>query len=140
MSKRELVMIRRAHSLVPYGNAELEAFEEQMTTTKPVMVTIHRARNPLQHAKLWAIAAKVADHSEDFHDAEDAIEWAKVHITNMRSYRQLLDGSVIVSTKSISFASMDQTAFERFYDRCLFLWAKKIGCDPETLLRETEAA
>ena len=123
MSKLELVMIRSKLSLVPYGNGELEAFEEKVTTTKPVMVTIHRARNPLQHAKLWLIASKVADHSDDFHDAEDAIEWAKIHIPNMRAYRQLLDGSVVVSTKSISYASMDQTAFERFYDRCLWLWS-----------------
>ncbi len=116
-----------------------DAFE-QIRTTKPVLVTVHQARNPDHHNKLWAIATRVADFCADFDDAEDAVDWAKIHIPNMRRYRQRLDGSVVVSTKSISYASMDQIAFNRFYDRCLYLWSQKIGCDPETLIDQVEAA
>lgn len=139
MSKREICMIRKGGSLVPYGDVAWDAFDD-VRTSKPVMVTVHQARNPDHHNKLWAIATKVADFDKDFLDAEDAIEWAKLHIPNMRRFRQRLDGTWIACTKSISFASMDQLAFGRFYDRCLYLWAEKIGTDPETLLEQAKDA
>ena len=139
MSKREILMVRKGFSLVPYGDVANEAFD-QIRGSKPVLVTVHQARNPDHHNKLWAVATKVADFCDDFEDAEDAIEWAKIHIPNMRRYRQRLDGSVVVSTKSISYASMDQIAFNRFYDRAVYLWAEKIGCDPETLLDQVGEA
>jgi hypothetical protein len=109
-------------------------------TTKPVIVTVHQARNPEHHNKIWAIAAKVADHDDDFLDADDAMDWVKMHIPNMRSIVVMNDGRTVVRTKSISFASMDQIRFNRFYDRALYLWAEKIGTDPETLLEQAEAA
>lgn len=137
--KTELLMQRDGFCLRPYGRVAEDAFDA-IRTSKPIVVTVHQARNPLQHDKLWAIAAKVADHDEDFTDAEDAVEWAKMHIPSMRKIRVLRDGTSLVQTKSISFASMDQIAFGRFYDRALYLWAEKIGCDPETLLEQAEAA
>jgi len=126
-------MMRDGGCLKPYGDAELEVFN-RIGSLKPVLVTIHQPRNPKQHAKLWALAAKVADHDDDFLDAEDAVEWAKMHIPNMRREIVLMGGRVGIRTKSISFAAMSQIAFGRFYDRATYLWSQKIGCDPETLL------
>jgi hypothetical protein len=53
-----------------------------------------------------------------------------------KEYR-LRDGRLAIKTRSISWAEMDQIKFGRFYDRVLWLWANKIGCDPETLLAES---
>lgn len=126
-------MQREGNCLKPADSMSLEQFQD-VRTKKPVLVTIHQARNPQHHEKLWAIAARVADFDPDFSDAEDAVEWAKLHMPTMRQFRTLRDGSVICTTKSIAFASMDQIRFERFYDRALWLWTEKIGTDPETLL------
>ena len=135
VSKLELTMERDGRCLKPADQFSSEIFDS-ITTKKPVVVTIHQARNPQHHSKLWALASKVADFDDDFTDAEDAVEWAKMHIPSMRKEIILNDGRAAIRTKSIAWASMDQLRFERFYDRALYLWAQKIGTDPLTLLEE----
>ena len=49
------------------------------------------------------------------------------------------DGTLVIEYESISFAAMDQVRFANFYDRALWLWSERIGCDAETLLAETAA-
>jgi hypothetical protein len=138
----EIIMVRDGGCLRPHGNADSPnwATFDLLRTTKPVVVTIKQARHPEHHNKIWAIAAKVADHDDDFIDAEDAMDWVKIHIPNMRKIVVMRDGRTVVSTKSISFANMDQIRFNRFYDRAMCLWTDKIGCDPEGLLEAAEAA
>lgn len=139
MSKLEIVMKRDGGCLRPYGDAEWEKFDA-IRTKRPVIVTVHQARNPEHTAKLWAIASRVANFDPEFSDAEDAVEWVKEQIPNMhtREVKVRRDGTmeVRIKTKSISEASMDQLAFSRFYDRALWLWAERIGTDPETLGKE----
>ena len=144
MSKAELVMQRDGGCLRPYGDPAWDAFDG-VRTNKPVIVTVHQARNPDHHNKLWGIAAKVADFDPEFTDAEDAVDWVKEQIPNMhtKKARGLPSGTIEVRIvlRSISFASMDQIAFNRFYDRALWLWSERIGTDPETLLeQQAEAA
>jgi hypothetical protein len=138
-AKHEIVMVRDGGCLRPFGPASWDAFDS-VRTNKPVIVTVHQARNPEHHNKIWAIAAKVADHDDDFLDADDAMDWVKIHIPNMRRIVVMRDGRTVISTKSMSFASMDQIRFARFYDRALCLWAEKIGTDPEALLEAAEQA
>ncbi len=136
-------MQRDGGCLRPYGDAAWDTFDG-IRTNKPVIVTVHQARNPEHHAKLWALAAKVADFDPEFTDAEDAVDWVKEQIPNMHRKEAKVgrDGTIVVRIrlKSISFASMDQLAFNRFYDRAVWLWSQRIGTDPETLLEEAEAA
>lgn len=139
MSKTELLMIRKDGALRPYGDVAWDVFDT-IRSSKPVLVRVEQPRNPEHHAKLWALANAVANFCDDFADAEDAVEWVKLHIPAMHKAYTLHDGRVVVSTKSISFASMDQTRFGRFYDRALWLWSQKIGCDPELLLEQAKVA
>jgi hypothetical protein len=140
--KHEIVMVRDGGCLRPYGEVSWDAFDS-VRTSKPVIVTIHQARNPEHHNKIWAIAAKVADHDDDFIDAEAAMEYAKGNIPDMhtKEWKVLPNGTLIctVKLKSICWASMDQIRFNRFYDLALALWAEKIGTDPETLLEQVAA-
>lgn len=126
-------MKRDGGVLRPYTDIDYELFK-LIDTKRPVMVRIHQFRNPDHHRKLWALAAKVADFDRDFEDAEDAVEWAKLHIPGMHREYHMKDGKLVVRTKSINWASMDQVAFSRFYDRAVWLWSAKLECDPETLL------
>jgi hypothetical protein len=132
--KLELAMRRSVsgHTLIPDSLHDAEAMEGISRTT-PFMVTVHQSRNVEHHKKLWAVATKVADFCDDFHDAEDAVEWVKLQIPSMRREYVFNDGKVVMATKSISFAALDQVRFARFYDRAMALWSMRIGCDPETL-------
>lgn len=138
MSKVEIVMKKTASGLTPYGDSEWEKFDT-IRTTKPVIVSVHQARNPEHTAKLWAIATRVANFDPGFEDAEDAIKWVKEQLgLCKRKVTQRRDGTVEIRIEyeSIAEHAMDQITFGRFYDRALFLWAQRIGCDPEQLGRE----
>lgn len=136
MSKLEIVMKRDDGCLRPYGDAEWEKFDK-VRTTKPVIVTVHHARNPEHTAKLWAIATKVANFDPEFQDARDAVEWAKEQIPSMhtREVKVRKDGTmeVRIRTNSIAEASMDQIEFNDVFDKMERAWAERIGCDPEEL-------
>ena len=137
--KTELDMMKRDGALYPSSQVAKDAFD-RITSKRKVIVTVHQARNPDHHAKAWAVATKVADNDPHFQDAEDAMEWAKLKTPWMiRSWKT--DGDkIIVQTKSISYASMDQLRFNEFYDRAVKLWSERLGVDVETLEREAQAA
>lgn len=136
MSRTELTMQRKGLKLVPYGDLDAELLSE-ITTTKPVIVTVHQARNPEHHAKFWALAARVADFGPFFKDAEHAVRWVKRQIPSMHHRYKERDGTLVIELASISFASMDQTRFDKFYKEAVRLWAEMLKCDPETLLDKT---
>ncbi|MCK7474055.1 MAG: hypothetical protein MZV49_12190 [Rhodopseudomonas palustris] len=50
--------------------------------------------------------------------------------------RNALTGAAVMAPKSINFASMDQTAFQRFVDRCCFVLAQA-GIDTDRLMDES---
>lgn len=135
--KLQITMRKSNGVLVPadrYSEAEFQKVREN----KAVIVTVHQARNPDHHAKFWAVAALVADNDDHFHDAEAAVEWAKIKTPWMiRSWKDDF-GRIIVQTKSSDWASMDQLTFNKFYDRSIALWSERLGVDVETL--ELEAA
>jgi hypothetical protein len=135
--KAEILMKVDVGCLRPYEQTGWATFD-MLPRGSEVMVTVERPRNPQHHAKLWALATAVANFSDKFVDAEDAVEWVKLHIPNMHKAYILMDGRLAIKTKSIAFASMGQIKFTRFYDRALWLWSQAIGCDPETLLEHVE--
>lgn len=137
MTGVKLTMMKDGGVLRPYGDVAWEEFDQ--IGNKPVMVTVHKARNPLHHAKLWALATKVADFDKEFTDADDAVRWVKRHIPGMHKRYKEKDGSLVIELASINFESMDQLRFNRFYDRALWLWTQRIGVDPETLLEQVAA-
>lgn len=128
-------MQKVGNHLVPASDYDAELLDG-IQTKRNVVVTVHQVRNPEHHRKLWAIAAAVANFDRDFTNAEQAVRWVKRQIPNMhRRYREK-DGSLVLEYESINWGNMDQIKFANFYDRALYLWSQRIGCDPETLLRE----
>lgn len=132
----EIAMKREGGHLVPATAYDADQLARLTAGKTVVMVSLHQERNPEHHKKLWALARVVADNCDDFIDAQDAVEWAKLQIPSMRRQYVFNDGKLVLSTKSISFASMDQLAFRNFYDRACALWSEKIGTDVETLEKE----
>jgi Protein of unknown function (DUF1367) len=123
--------------LLPYGDVAWEVFDH-IRKANPVLVTVEQPRNPEHHRKLWALARAVANFGDHFLDAEDAVDWVKLHIAGMHRRYRLVRGTPVIHTKSINFASMDQLEFNKFYDRALELWGILLKCDPEALLEHAK--
>ena len=78
-----------------------------------VWVTLRRPRNPRHHAKYWVLCTLIADNL-DGATAEDVSDVIKLRTGHVR--RIPTKQGVHVLPGSISFAQMDQTAFEAFFD------------------------
>jgi hypothetical protein len=96
---------------------------------KRIMVKTKTARNPKQHRLLWALAAKIAENSERFQDAEHVVHELKIN-TGHVSRRQInVPGLGLVFQewpKSIAYESMPQEEFAEWFRKVLDYVAKKI--------------
>ncbi len=102
-----------------------------------VMVEVKRPRNPLHHRKLFALAKIVADNSDVWPSTEAAITALKLATGHVETFA-VPGGKVYEIPRSISFASMDQTAFDQFYDACVKVIVERFlpGVEEEALRNE----
>lgn len=127
-------MRRDGGCLRPEDRVSWETFD-QIRTRKPVVVGVHHARNPEHLRKFWTLASRVADNDPHFVDKDHAVEWCKYRMGCFREF-EMIDGRLLVRTDSIAVESMEQLAFNRFYDTALRLWSERLGVDVEDLLIE----
>ena len=81
-----------------------------------VMVEVRHARNIRHHQKWWALMSLIADNLDGV-TAETVCDVIKVgigHVHTVKTKRGLVH-----IPKSVSFASMDQTAFDAFYQQAI---------------------
>ena len=99
------------------------------------------ARSPIQHRKFWATAHKVYDNwpekYEQPHSVEDMVDVTKISLGRCREYKTPA-GHTYHLPESIAYANMDGEDFTRFFDLCVALWARIIGCTPDDLLEEVK--
>lgn len=88
-----------------------------------VRVEVKRARNPRHLAKLWVLLKLVADNSPGFVDAEHVLDNLKIAVGHF-DMRPGPHGSY-PKVRSISYAALDQSAFEAVYDRFLDVIVEK---------------
>ena len=124
-------MQRVANSLVPASEHDQELFD---SVKGQVLVTVRGIRNPDHLKRFWALADTVARFDRDFHDGRAAVRWVKRQIPNMHKRYMEKDGTLVIELQSIAIGAMDQTRFNRFYDRAAWLWSERLKCDVETLL------
>lgn len=137
--KVQITMRKCNGTLIP-ASRHSQNILDKVCERKDMIVTVHQARNPQHHDKFWAVATLVADNDEHFKIADDAVMWAKLKTSWMVRTWRLEDGTIIVEPKSISFASLDQLTFEKFYDQAMTLWSGRLGIDVETLKIEAAEA
>lgn len=132
----EAFMRRQMGALRPIDAAGEQALAE-IPQGELVRVTIKRPRNVNHHRKFFALINAIFPH-QDFYPTEETLLAAiKVALGYGESIK-LPDGRTIIVPGSISFAKMDQKAFESFYDRALTLILGKIlpGVNKADLERE----
>lgn len=135
-----MYMRRSLSSLVPANGASEEVLRELPEgTTYKIVATC--PRNLAHHNKYWAIIDKIFHH-QSLYPTKDSLNDALTIALGYGTEIQLPDGRIMMQPGSISFAKMDQTAFDAFYKRAIELIVTKVlpGVAEKDLLRELEEA
>jgi hypothetical protein len=128
-----LVATREGHALVPWGEAASVEFE-RIPPAKLVVVQVLRRRNPQHLSKYWLVLQRVAANDPEFKTAEQVHQFVKVKLRHFDTFIDEATGRVLIRTKSIGVASMDQIEFNGFYDRAMYVLSQRLGIDVEALL------
>lgn len=130
---------KRLGSLVP-GDTLAEDLMRKISQGEWVRIEVKRPRNIGYHRKLFALLNLVFENQSRFASVDELLDAVKVYIGHCETM-VLKDGTTVKRPKSISFASMDQTGFEKFYDQVIDVVAKEIipGIEKLALKQEVEA-
>jgi hypothetical protein len=121
----EIVFMRRKlGSLRPIDPTSAEILE-RIPQDEDVKVEITRPRNVRHHRKFFALLNAIYPH-QDTYPTRDSFRAAISTALGFGETVKLPDGRTIIIPHSISFAKMDQSAFEQFYDRAVLLIMTRI--------------
>ena len=118
----QFLAVRKLKALYPADEAG-EAILRTLAQGELVEITLRRPRNIKHHRLFWALASlcwEQIDNRDDYPDVEDLVTELKI-VTGHYTKRFInLDGKryTVLTPKSISFAAMEQPAFEEFFERC----------------------
>ena len=111
------------YGLVPMYDSDYEE-KQHLEQGERVLCTIRRPRNYEFHKKFFALLRMTIDHTPhriqenlNIYNEEDLLDLLKVELGYFRTIRH--GNTEIIKTGSISFSSMDEREFERFYNRAL---------------------
>lgn len=101
-----------------------------------VMCDITKPRNLGHHKKFWALLNCVWECAGDWSSPYAILIELKVRLGHVQKVVIRETGEVVSVPKSISFAAMDQTAFDDFYEKSLMELCKMAGGIEPSALRE----
>jgi hypothetical protein len=113
----DLLLIRQGQRLAAADPISLEALES-IREKETVTAVVRRARNPAHHRKYFALLQAVFPHQQQFATTQDLLNALKI-AAGLFDTGKTIDGIPYMIPKSISFASMTQSSFSEFYDRCV---------------------
>ena len=133
-----------AQGLVPMYDSDLDE-KKKLREGDTVMCSIRKPRNYEFHKKFFALVRLTFDNLPErlvcmlnVRNEQDMLTCFKLDLglftTEWHGRRE------VVKLESISFASMDETEFQKFYDRCIDLVLSTYlrGTDRQTLIEEVE--
>jgi len=100
--------------LIPHSEQARE-IAGKLNVGDRVLVHVHKARWPEHHDLAWWVFRKVGNSIGE--PAEKVLLWLKV-ATGRVDFERLPNGKLIPLPHSISFESMSQDEFQRFWDDC----------------------
>ena len=113
---------KRGHAIFP-ADTTAEAMLGKIADGDLFLMKSHRARNPAHHRKFFALLTVVHNTLPDEilhrYPTTDALLIGLKIALGYCETMILPDGRAVLTPKSIAFESMDQTAFDTFYNRCL---------------------
>lgn len=132
----DMFLRKRLGTLVPADPMSAQALAD-LPAGVTVKAVITQPRNLDHHRKWWALLQAVFPHQSTYATLDSFHAAIKVALGYGETVK-LPDGRMIVIPGSISFARMDQAAFEQFYDRAVDLILTRIlpGLDRADLEQE----
>lgn len=102
--------------LRPTDNRAREIATEMRALGKPALMWVHTARYPEHHRFAFAVMQKIADA---IGVPVEVVLLSLKYETGRFDYVQLVDKRIVENPHSISFESMDQKEFQKFWDDVL---------------------
>lgn len=138
MSSDAIIMRRHGDKLVPVAEWERERLME-IPEGRDLTVKVSRTRSPKQHRLFWALMQLVVKNHPYYVRAEQLVEWLKVRLGYVEEV-MFHDGQLLTKVSSISFGTMGQDEFQKFFNLALDVITVEVlpGTDREDLLRELE--
>jgi hypothetical protein len=115
----DLIMVKRLGALRPVDDAGEELLNSLPIGT-PVKIKITRSRNLNHHRRLFALLQIVFENQSIYPTVEALLTVIKVTLGHCDVVK-MPDGQMIPVAHSISFTSMDQDQFSRFYNQVVDL-------------------
>lgn len=114
----KITVIKKGFSLLPAYEDDMEVLR-QMPEGEAITLDYKKSRNPGHHRKLFVLLRVVAENmpehmEEQYGSTEKLLTEIKFQLGYYVEHRTM-GGRVSYIPKSISFDSMDQTAFNEFY-------------------------
>lgn len=132
---------KRGRSLVPVDQEGLDVLAA-LRNERDVEVVLKQPRNPRHHRLLFALLNFITTHSDLFASTEAALTGLKIACGLVDPYIDPASGKTFFVPRSISFSSMDQTAFAAFFDRAVYVVTERwmpAGTTAESVRAEIEA-
>jgi hypothetical protein len=113
---QELLLSRHGNALVGMEPSSSDAIQA-MKHGEVVTATIRRTRNPAHHRKFMALMQVVFDAQTRYPTLMQLLDVIKIATGHFDEFEYR--GMRVVKPRSISFAKLDQAAFEQFYQRAV---------------------
>lgn len=128
------VFIKKNNSLIP-ADIHAEDLMNNLKDGKHVLLRVFKPRNVQHHRKLFAVLNCVVENSEKYNDVEELLVIVKLAV-GYATVVQGMDGEMYRVPRSISFSSMAQDEFERFFPRAVYVLSRLSGITEDMLLKE----
>lgn len=126
---------RRTLSGFEPADDQARSFWQKSKPGDIIELTGRRPRNLKHHRKYWILMQIVVDNSDDF-DTPETVNYAVKAAMNRGKWIQPAKAKrALFIPESISFANMDQEAFDRFYTEAVNAITRHFlpGCTPEQI-------
>lgn len=139
MSNQIAIIVRRSgDKLVPVTEWDRERLLD-IPEGKDLSIRVSRTRSAKQHRLFWALMQIVVDNHPFYMRGEQLVEWLKIRLGYVDEI-MFHDGSMMTKVSSISFTSMGQDEFQKFFNLALYIIITEVApISREQLLQELEA-
>jgi hypothetical protein len=139
MSNQAVIIVRRSgDKLVPVTEWDRERLLD-VPEGRDLSIRISRTRSARQHRLFWALMQIVVDNHPFYMRGEQLVEWLKVRLGYVDEI-MFHDGNMMTKVSSISFTSMGQDEFQKFFNLALQVIVTEVmPVSREQLLDQLEA-
>ena len=106
------------HLILVPDDADAIEYAQTAKEGQLFVIDLKVQRNVKQHKLFWALMHFVADNSEKYSNANDLVRHLKIATGNVREFYGY-DDKMYIEAVSMSYASMDQIKFQRFFKSCI---------------------